>query len=84
MDERFALATRHIRDTGVSYRIYGEVIERTWPVNPLPLILGHDEWTQMMIKTGKYKSSEIYPSPKDPALKQQYEDFKKKKMSEMK
>jgi 4-hydroxy-4-methyl-2-oxoglutarate aldolase len=42
----------------------------------------HDEWTQMMMKTGKYKSSEIYPSPKDPALKKQYEDYKKKRMSE--
>jgi hypothetical protein len=36
----------------------------------------------MMIKTGKYKSSEIYPSPKDPELKRQYEEFKKKKMAE--
>ncbi len=40
----------------------------------------HDEWTQMMMKTGKYKSSEIYPSPKDPALKKQYEEYKKKRM----
>ncbi len=43
----------------------------------------HDEWTQMMIKTGKYKSSEIYPTPRDPELKRQYEEFKKKKMSEL-
>lgn len=43
----------------------------------------HDEWTQMMIKTGKYKSSEIYPAPKDPELKKQYEEYKKKKMAEM-
>jgi regulator of RNase E activity RraA len=42
----------------------------------------HDEWTQMMMKTGKYKSSEIYPSPKDPALKKQYEEYKKKRMGE--
>nr|WP_295662642.1 circularly permuted type 2 ATP-grasp protein [Polymorphobacter sp.] len=44
---RFALATRHIRDTGVSYRIYGEENERSWPLNPLPLILGHREWAQI-------------------------------------
>jgi regulator of RNase E activity RraA len=44
----------------------------------------HDEWTQMMIKTGKYKSSEIYSSPKDPELKRQYEEYKKKRMAEMK
>ena len=44
LDDRFDLATRHIRDTGVSYRIYGEATERTWPINPLPLILSHGEW----------------------------------------
>jgi 4-hydroxy-4-methyl-2-oxoglutarate aldolase len=44
----------------------------------------HDEWTQMMIKTGKYKSSEIYSSPKDPELKRQYEEYKKKRMAEIK
>ena len=44
---RFSLATRHIRDTGVSYRIYGEENERSWPINPLPLILGEGEWAQI-------------------------------------
>ena len=44
---RFGLATRHIRDTGVSYRIYGEENERSWPLNPLPLILGQREWAQI-------------------------------------
>ena len=44
---RFGLATRHIRDTGVSYRIYGEENERSWPLNPLPLILGQEEWAQI-------------------------------------
>ena len=47
LDERFALATRHIRDTGVSYRIYGEANERVWPVSPLPLILDHAEWAEI-------------------------------------
>ena len=44
---RFSLSTRHIRDTGVSYRIYGEENERTWPLNPLPLILSEEEWSQI-------------------------------------
>ena len=44
LEKRFELATRHIRDTGVSYRIYGEDSERTWPINPLPLLLGSAEW----------------------------------------
>jgi 4-hydroxy-4-methyl-2-oxoglutarate aldolase len=43
----------------------------------------HDEWTQMMMKTRKYKSSEIYPSPRDPELKKQYEEFKKKRMEQL-
>lgn len=43
----------------------------------------HDEWTQMMMKTGKYKSSELYPTPKDPELKKQYEEFKKKRVEHL-
>jgi uncharacterized circularly permuted ATP-grasp superfamily protein/uncharacterized alpha-E superfamily protein len=46
-DSRFNLATRHIRDTGVSYRIYGEENERSWPINPLPLLLSETEWSQI-------------------------------------
>jgi len=41
---RFSLATRHIRDTGVSYRVYGEETERSWPLNPLPLLLNQSDW----------------------------------------
>ena len=44
---RFNLSTRHIRDTGVSYRIYGEETELSWPLNPLPLILDEEEWRQI-------------------------------------
>jgi regulator of RNase E activity RraA len=40
----------------------------------------HDEWTKMKLLTGKYKSSEIYPSPSDPALKKEYEEYKKKRL----
>ena len=46
-EDRFALATRHIRDAGVSHRIYGDDNERTWPLSPLPLILGEEEWAQI-------------------------------------
>ena len=46
-ENRFTLATRHIRDTGVSYRIYGEENERSWPLSPLPLILGEAEWAEI-------------------------------------
>ncbi|WP_091738054.1 circularly permuted type 2 ATP-grasp protein [Phenylobacterium immobile] len=44
---RFSLAMRHIRDTGVSYRVYGEETERAWPLGPMPLILEQAEWSQI-------------------------------------
>ncbi len=47
LSSRFSLATRHIRDTGVSYRVYGEDIERSWPLSPMPLILGEQEWARI-------------------------------------
>jgi regulator of RNase E activity RraA len=37
----------------------------------------HDEWTKAKILTGKYKSSEIYPTPRDPALKKEYDEYLK-------
>jgi regulator of RNase E activity RraA len=40
----------------------------------------HDEWTKMKLLTGKYKSSEIYPSPTDPELKKEYEEYLKKRL----
>jgi 4-hydroxy-4-methyl-2-oxoglutarate aldolase len=40
----------------------------------------HDEWTKMKIMTGKYKSSDIYPSPSDPALKKEYEEYLRKRL----
>ena len=43
----------------------------------------HDEWTRLKFDEGKYKSSEIYGSPKDPALKKEYEDYLKKRLEEM-
>lgn len=43
----------------------------------------HDEWTRMQFDTGKYKSSEIYGSPRDPALKAEYDAFLKKRLAEL-
>jgi len=37
----------------------------------------HDDWTKKMLGTGKYKSSEIYGTPKDPKLKKEYDDYLK-------
>ena len=40
----------------------------------------HDEWTQQKLMTGKYKSSDLYPRPSDPALRKEYEEYKNKKL----
>jgi 4-hydroxy-4-methyl-2-oxoglutarate aldolase len=40
----------------------------------------HDEWTRLKFDEGKYKSSEIYGSPRDPALIKEYEDYLKTKL----
>lgn len=40
----------------------------------------HDEWTKDKFSKGKYKSTDLYPTPKDPKMKQEYEDYKKKRL----
>jgi len=40
----------------------------------------HDEWTRLKFDEGKYRSGEIYGSPRDPALIKEYEDYLKKKL----
>jgi len=43
----------------------------------------HDEWTKKKFAEGKYKSTEIYGSPSDPKLKQEYEEYLKKRLDEI-
>jgi 4-hydroxy-4-methyl-2-oxoglutarate aldolase len=43
----------------------------------------HDEWTRKKFDEGKYKSSEIYGSPRDPALKKEYDEYLKKRLEEI-
>jgi regulator of RNase E activity RraA len=40
----------------------------------------HDEWTKKKFAEGKYKSSDIYGSPTDPALKAEYEEYLKTRL----
>ena len=40
----------------------------------------HDEWTRLKFDEGKYKSGEIYSSPRDPALLKEYEEYLKQKL----
>jgi 4-hydroxy-4-methyl-2-oxoglutarate aldolase len=42
----------------------------------------HDEWTKKKFAEGKYKSSEIYSTPKDPKLVQEYQEYLKRRLQE--
>ena len=43
----------------------------------------HDIWTKGKFESGKYTASELYPSPSDPALKKEYEDWLAAKKKEL-
>jgi 4-hydroxy-4-methyl-2-oxoglutarate aldolase len=43
----------------------------------------HDEWTRKKFDEGKYKSSEIYGRPTDPALRKEYDEYLKKRLEEL-
>jgi 4-hydroxy-4-methyl-2-oxoglutarate aldolase len=43
----------------------------------------HDEWTKKKFTEGKYKSSEIYGSPSDPTLQQEYQEYLKRRLEEI-
>jgi regulator of RNase E activity RraA len=59
-----------------------ELVEKT--VDGAVEIFVHDEWTKIKLRTGKYKSHEIYGSPRDPELKKEYEEYKNRRMEELK
>jgi regulator of RNase E activity RraA len=43
----------------------------------------HDEWTKKKFAEGKYKSSEIYSTPIDPKLLQEYQQYLKRRLQEI-
>jgi len=43
----------------------------------------HDEWTRKKFDEGRYKSSEIYGTPKDPELKKEYDEYLRKRLEEI-
>jgi len=43
----------------------------------------HDEWTKKKFDEGKYKSSEIYGSPSDPKLQEEYREYLKRRLAEI-
>ncbi len=42
----------------------------------------HDEWTKKKFDEGKYKSTDIYGSPRDPALIKEYNDYLREKVGQ--
>jgi len=44
----------------------------------------HDEWTRKKFDTRKYKSTDIYGSPRDPALRKEYDEYLKEQLSKQK
>jgi regulator of RNase E activity RraA len=44
----------------------------------------HDEWTRKKFDEGKYKSTDIYSSPRDPALRQEYQEYLKQQLEKLK
>jgi 4-hydroxy-4-methyl-2-oxoglutarate aldolase len=63
------------------YFVPPQLVQQT--VDSADIVHVHDEWTRKMFDTGKYKSSEIYNTPKDPALKKEYDDYLKKRLEEI-
>lgn len=49
-------------------------------VDAADIVHAHDEWTKKKFAEGKYGSRDIYSSPTDPALLQEYEEFLKSKL----
>ena len=43
----------------------------------------HDEWTKKKFDEMKYKSHEIYSTPADPKLQEEYKEYLKKRLEEI-
>jgi uncharacterized circularly permuted ATP-grasp superfamily protein/uncharacterized alpha-E superfamily protein len=49
VNRRFAAADRHLRDSGVFYRVYEdpEGAVRPWPLSHVPLLINQNEWLEL-------------------------------------
>ncbi len=56
---RFAAADRHLRDSGVFYRVYEDPAgaERHWPLSHIPLMIDPTDWERL--KTGLAQRAEL-------------------------
>jgi uncharacterized circularly permuted ATP-grasp superfamily protein/uncharacterized alpha-E superfamily protein len=57
---RFDAIERNIREQGVSYRAYGETVERIWPLSHMPLLISEKDWA--VIEAGVTQRAEIFDS----------------------
>jgi uncharacterized circularly permuted ATP-grasp superfamily protein/uncharacterized alpha-E superfamily protein len=59
IDRRFAAADRHLRDSGVFYRVYEDPSDavRPWPLSHVPLLIDAAEW--QALKTGLVQRAEL-------------------------
>src|SRR5690242_14922768 len=49
LQSRSDTARRFLRENGVTYNLYGDAqgFERTWELDPLPLLISHEEWARL-------------------------------------
>jgi uncharacterized circularly permuted ATP-grasp superfamily protein/uncharacterized alpha-E superfamily protein len=55
---RFEAVERNIREQGVSYRAYGETVDRLWPLSHLPLLISEQDWA--VIEAGVTQRAEVF------------------------
>jgi len=70
-----------VGDSEGVYFIPPQLVQQT--VDDADIVHVHDEWTRRKFDEGKYKSSDIYGSPTDPALKKEYDEYLKKRLDEI-
>ena len=63
------------------YFIPPQLVQQT--VDNADVVHVHDEWTRKKFDEGKYKSTDIYSSPKDPALQKEYKEYLDKRLKEI-
>src|SRR5712671_5180476 len=59
IDRRFAAADRHLRESGVFYRVYEDPagVVRPWPFSHVPLLIAPAEWRTL--KAGVVQRAEL-------------------------
>src|SRR5262249_59645493 len=59
LSRRFAAADRHLRDSGVFYRVYEDAVgaERPWPLSHVPLLIDGSQW--QALKAGLVQRAQL-------------------------